>query len=469
MESLDDIVYPVHTWDASKLYQDIYYIYLRSHGTLDADKIHDALWKLFHIGEWRKLGGRLKYEHGKLENHVPREFTTKRRAFNFAQQLYDYPIVDHSSAGALPCASDGLSIKSLPTGLKELGCGPGFPETMADLLNQDLPYMSFKIVAFSDASILTTSFPHTVFDAFGYMALINMLQKVLECHEDQVIPILGARNDVLAEIASDHKDHRQQEHITSNGTDTVPLHQPSANRLPPLERRIICLPRTAIEQIRDRELIRDDTGRDDKDYGLFRNDELCLAWAFQQIARSEPQPRPIAIANILNARFIFPRLLKAKGVYAQNMVLLAPNLLSAETAAGPLSSTIDAQRNCLDEHSRPQSAGNILNSWADTFQEKASALLIGDGVPVLVNNMDRLFSKFQVDLSPAVIYQDGNMSQSRLAGRPDFIYVTRHNVTQVTRSLYLSSTIGGGGDVYWLSGGLPTRTWELMIEDLEDL
>lgn len=340
---------------------------------------------------------------------------------------------------------------------------------MADLLNQDLPYMSFKIVAFSDASILTTSFPHTVFDAFGYMALINMLQKVLECHEDQVIPILGARNDVLAEIASDHKDHRQQEHITSNGTDTVPLHQPSANRLPPLERRIICLPRTAIEQIRDRELIRDDTGRDDKDYGLFRNDELCLAWAFQQIARSEPQPRPIAIANILNARFIFPRLLKAKGVYAQNMVLLAPNLLSAETAAGPLSSTIDAQRNCLDEHSRPQSAGNILNSWADTFQEKASALLIGDGVPVLVNNMDRLFSKFQVDLSPAVIYQDGNMSQSRLAGRPDFIYVTRHNVTQVTRSLYLSSTIGGGGDVYWLSGGLPTRTWELMIEDLEDL
>ena len=407
-----------------------------------------------------------------MENHVPREFTTERRAFNFAQQLYDYPIADHSSAGAIPCAADGLSIKSLPTSLKELACGPGFPETMADLLGQDLPYMSFKVTAFSDASILTTSFPHTVWDAFGYMALMNMVQKVLERHEDQVLPMLGARNDVLAEIASDHKDHRQQERVTPNGTDTVPLHQPSAVRPPPLEGRIICLPRTTIEQIRDRELLHDDTGRYREDYGLFGNDELCLAWAFQQIARSEPYPRPITIVNILNARFIFPRLWKTKGVYAQNMLLLAPNFLSAQTAAGPLSSTIDAQRNCLDEHSIPQNAANVLNSWADTFHEKAWALLsgeIGDSVPVLVNNVDRLVSKFQIDLSPAVICQDGNMSQSRLAGRPDFLHVTKHDVNLSTRSLFLYSAIGGGGDAYWLSGGLPRRTWELMIEDLEDL
>jgi hypothetical protein len=56
-----DEIYPVHMLDDTKTLRDIVVIWtLRFNDVLDADKLHASLSKLLEIGDWKKVGGRLR-------------------------------------------------------------------------------------------------------------------------------------------------------------------------------------------------------------------------------------------------------------------------------------------------------------------------------------------------------------------------------------------------------------------------
>jgi hypothetical protein len=56
-----DDIYPVHMLDDNKTLRDIVVTWtLRFNDTLDADKLHTSLSRLLEIGDWRKVGGRLR-------------------------------------------------------------------------------------------------------------------------------------------------------------------------------------------------------------------------------------------------------------------------------------------------------------------------------------------------------------------------------------------------------------------------
>jgi hypothetical protein len=56
-----DDIYPVHMLDDTKTLQGIVVTWtLRFNDVLDADKLHSSLSKLLEIGDWRKVGGRLR-------------------------------------------------------------------------------------------------------------------------------------------------------------------------------------------------------------------------------------------------------------------------------------------------------------------------------------------------------------------------------------------------------------------------
>lgn len=59
-EETDD-VYPVHMLDDTKTLRDIVVTWtLRFNDVMDPDKLHASLSKLLEIGDWKKVGGRLK-------------------------------------------------------------------------------------------------------------------------------------------------------------------------------------------------------------------------------------------------------------------------------------------------------------------------------------------------------------------------------------------------------------------------
>ena len=56
----EDDVYPVHIQDSAKGHRRILTWIMRFNDVLDAKRLHGALSKLLEIGDWRKLGGRLR-------------------------------------------------------------------------------------------------------------------------------------------------------------------------------------------------------------------------------------------------------------------------------------------------------------------------------------------------------------------------------------------------------------------------
>lgn len=56
-----DDVYPVHMLDDTKTLRDIVVTWtLRFNDVLDADNLYASLSRLLEIGDWRKVGGRLR-------------------------------------------------------------------------------------------------------------------------------------------------------------------------------------------------------------------------------------------------------------------------------------------------------------------------------------------------------------------------------------------------------------------------
>lgn len=57
----DDEIYPVHMLDNTSTLKNIVVVWtLRFDDVLDAEKLHSSLSRLLEIGDWRKVGGRLR-------------------------------------------------------------------------------------------------------------------------------------------------------------------------------------------------------------------------------------------------------------------------------------------------------------------------------------------------------------------------------------------------------------------------
>jgi hypothetical protein len=66
-----DEIYPVHMLDNTKSLREIVVTWtLRFNDVLDADKLNASLSRLLEIGDWKKLGGRLR-QKVRLEETIP--------------------------------------------------------------------------------------------------------------------------------------------------------------------------------------------------------------------------------------------------------------------------------------------------------------------------------------------------------------------------------------------------------------
>lgn len=59
---LDDDVYPCHALDDIKTNRIFLSWVMRFNDVLDPEMLRDALSRLLEIGDWRKLGGRLRFK-----------------------------------------------------------------------------------------------------------------------------------------------------------------------------------------------------------------------------------------------------------------------------------------------------------------------------------------------------------------------------------------------------------------------
>lgn len=196
-----DTIVPVHFWDDTEYYRALVpCAALRFDDVLDADKLCNGLMRLLEIGDWRKLGGRLRMNAtGKLELHIPERFTLERPACSFSHAKFAIKIDEHPLASKFPKAidPDHPSIHASWDTFLPLMARPECPRCLDDYLYTDEPQLGLHVVSFVDATLVSVSWPHTTTDSLGLTAIFNAWTLVLQNKEDQVLPFANLKSDPL--------------------------------------------------------------------------------------------------------------------------------------------------------------------------------------------------------------------------------------------------------------------------------
>ncbi|KAL4926777.1 uncharacterized protein BDV17DRAFT_141202 [Aspergillus undulatus] len=479
-----DDVYPVHLLDSSKTLRNIVVTWtLRFDDVLDADKLHVSLARLLEIGDWRKIGGRLRLkDNGELEIHSPRPFTAERPAIFYTHRAIEMDIKDHPLAKNLPKATENPSIHPGPDAFREFAAREDAPATLDGFIYHDTPMLSLHVTSFNNATLVGLSWPHTLMDVMGQQALLRSWSLVLAGRESEVPPLLGARDDTICAIADASAEEEKSEEFIL-GKKQLKGYAMLVFGLRfvwdmlwnwTIDSRTICLPKRAVAELRRHA----QDGLADPDQGsegqkpFISEGDILTAWASRAVAASLPQPRPVTVLHVLNARFRLPSLIQASkaGVHVQNMAVAAFTFLSPEIATGALGPIALENRRHLSEQS---TEGQVLafvrelrrESNSESKSGSDSAIVCGESNALLMpfTNWTRADLLKTADFSGAVLRPgESEEGQEQLRVNPPGTPLYHHSSAMRQDPTMRNVVVVLGkdhGDNYWLTGMLSPRAW----------
>ncbi|CAG7559027.1 unnamed protein product [Fusarium equiseti] len=462
-----DDVYPLHMLDDTETLRGTVITWtLRFDDVLDADKLHDSLSRLLDVGDWRKLGGRLRLNgQGALEIHVPTPFTPERPAVAYSCEKLRVDIDDHELGRQLPKVTDKVSIQPGPENFKAFATRPDAPQTLSDFIYPDVPLLSLHITAFDNATLVGLSWPDALMDVIGQQELLRAWSLVVSGREVDVPPVLGAREDALQTAVGtsdwDEKFEMGEQQLEGAALEQFCLRYAFDSMTGPgAESKVIHLPATAIEALRRH--VEADLDKSTRDVPFLSNNDILTAWAARIVGLSQPQPRPVTALYVINARFRISSLYQADGVFIHNMAVPGFTVISLDESTGPLGQIALANRQQL----RRQAKENQVKAFVRALQKNAAGggprLLCGssDAVLMPLTNWERADIFGSVDFSAAV-------TRPGKSNNPG--HITYHHPSSMGPATHknLFVVLGKDGDGgYWLNSHLTQRGWELVADTL---
>ncbi|KAK0615705.1 hypothetical protein B0T17DRAFT_592427 [Bombardia bombarda] len=484
-----DDIYPAHLMDDTTTFRNILMGWtLRFNDVLDGDMLHASLSRLLEIGDWKKLGGRIRFNaRGKLEYHVPAKFTPERPAVGYTHETFDLDIDEHPLASRLPKPSPSPAICEGDETFRPLAAPPDFPKSLDDYAYTDRPQLSLHIVFFRDATLVTLAWPHTMTDGLGRHALIRNWNLVLAGKADQVQPLLGARDDVLQNALSAPPSPSEPayalQHLVISGFRFFIFvlhhlwfllfgtkHQ---------QRRLIFIPARSIAALRQ-ESMGGLAAEQAKDPDLFISDgDILSAWGARILALAQPanSARPVTTMNVFDVRTRMPSIFAAGGAYVQNLAVASWAFSDArKLRTTPLGKTALALRSAIVEQSEETQAKAVLRIMR-------GVLLTGGQGPLLGEPNARMFvisnwtkGKFYqvVDFSPAVKVGASSGVARRTwpgvgadPGKPDW-FISAMFASNPFPNVWniLGKDVGGN---YWIVADLSKKTWAAVRGEIERL
>lgn len=130
-----------------------------------------------------------------LEIHLPSKFTTQRPACGFEHVQISQPIGEHPAGAHLP-SDTACGTYPVPPGLSSL-CGTGAPRRFQDFLLDDRPQLHLTVVSFTDATLLSLFFPHTLADGQGLTDIVKAWCSILNGRKELVPALTWPRLEAL--------------------------------------------------------------------------------------------------------------------------------------------------------------------------------------------------------------------------------------------------------------------------------
>ncbi|KAB8206561.1 hypothetical protein BDV34DRAFT_224303 [Aspergillus parasiticus] len=472
--------YPVHTLDRMKEYETFVATVMLFNDVLDADMLNASLSRLLEIGDWRKLGGRLKRDgNGRLQIHVPPAFTEDQPAITYTHIcLTEMKISDHPVAKLLPTRTGAPSIQPLPESaeFRTLQVRKDFPTSLDALIKADLPQMSLHIHSFQDATVVGLAWPHTLMDGAGRAALMRSWSLVMADQVEKVPLVAGARHDVLSDLPL--VDSNQDEFLISkrrlrNIRLARFLCRWGWDKLtgPAKVSRAMYLPKVKYDMLVNSIKGKVSQLEADVNKKLYISEADALtAWITQQVALLEPSPRPVTIMNLINCRYRLKQLLHLDGVYLQNMVLMSYTLLSAREARGAVAPLALSHREQTTQQTTVPRVVSFLQwfrSHIDNSRHTIPFCGEPDSVIVFSNSLTKAELIKVTDFAPVMLcVGEGDQTRSNPHGTMvNFFFKDANEPIPHVNALSILGKDHSGGT--WFSGHLSLQVWEVLEQQVK--
>lgn len=356
------------------------------------------------------------------------------------------------------------------------------PGHINDYLLTDIPVLGLHVISFTNATIVSLTWPHTMSDALGMLALVTNWCKVLEGREDEISPLLGVTVDPLDTVGTGEL-HPSEVARPYAFRDKVLTGWGLARFMirfiwevfwhPRHTQRIICLPPQALtalraEATRDLTIARREQDGEEKSLSppFVSDGDILMAFLTRIASRTSPSPRPVAFRNAFELRSRLPAVFDASASYIANYILLATTQLSADEALTlPLGQLALRYRNSLlDSLDESQ-----IRGWLRYMRYVPGKLKMAlDPASIMFNCSNWTKAKFfyKVDFSSAIIRRGSIDSKVETAGKPVYFQCMMVKTTPKTlRNMFniLGRDLQGN---YWISMTLAPKAWPGVEEEL---
>ncbi|OJI95806.1 hypothetical protein ASPVEDRAFT_77587 [Aspergillus versicolor CBS 583.65] len=477
-----DTVLPVSLWDSANIRRKwcLHYCF-RFNDVLDPGELHNSLERLMQIGEWRRLGARIRMNsNGGLEYHIPERYDESRPGFEFNVTNYDIPLESHYLAEKLPRATAQPSVQGCQEeAVRSLFLHPQHPRTLDDWLFSDRPLLDIHVVAFEDATLVSVTFMHILTGASGMRLILRAWSNVLNGREDEVGQLKGIGEDLLTDQSngSEPTEYAHYDNRVTGIKKWVFAICALWDKFwyPSVESRVICIPGPYVDKLRNEGIEElSHAAAPGQPSPFISHGDVLLSWGARTIvkARGAFPSRPLAVFNTFNVR---PTLLQKSAsdntAFIANACLMSPTFLSVGDALNLSLGQVASQfrASLVEERTKAQSQAQLAMKREALVANGSTAFGMDPRSVVIGCTNFHQARFFDIDFSSAVRCPKRHSGgPSERIGRPVCMLVGRDVAGPDLWTM--GNVLGKDGDGnWWLTWKLPTQTWPAFQRELESL
>lgn len=404
-------------------------------------------------------------------------------------------ISKHPLASRLPSPTARGSVQEGADQFEDFVTPEDAPRCLEDFLTRDVSQLGLHVVVFTDATLVSVTFPHTMCDLLGLQAIVDNWVRVLVGKEDEVVPLLGVHDDPLTGIGQGALNKFEEPWALSNqilggfGWIRFVFNMIwDAIRLGQSQQHMIYLPASSLQRLRESAMADLASGtanqivNDWHPQNTFLTDnDILTAWMTRMAAHSLPQnsTRSITFLNFFELRGRLPTVFQPpqKAVYIGNFIFACWAHLSARDAQNaPLGAIAGRYRAFLAAQTTEGQVRGLLRVFRErTAAGKRIGAMRPDSLMITCSNWSKAKFFSAVDFSPAVVRQGATFGQKFGSGRPVYYHGLNVRPLGSGKSKQVGAATGvnilgkDAGGSYWIMAMLPPKSWPRIESELASL
>lgn len=367
---------------------------------------------------------------------------------------------------------------------RELSIPSSLLNNINHYLSTDEPLISLHINSFTDGTIISLTFPHSLSDAMGTADMLQAWTRVFRGEKVELLEahVGGARKDILESVGTaDDKTAHSTEFVLDKQQTTglsllifIARYAFDVSMHRNVEARHIYLPAAFLAHLRQQaeEELRLHDGTRNESTRFVSSGDLITAWGSRMVLSSAPTKGAAVICNVFDMRkrlsFLKTHSSLRGASYIQNLILPSTTLLTADKASTLSVSQIalEVRKSIVEQTSEAQvrSLMRIARTW---FSSLGTMPLFAswDTVRIIAcTNWASARLPNHAGLTP--VATAANKKTCADEGSPIAFWGTALAASDNPRDTFVIYGKDDDGD-YWVHAYLRKETWHLIEKELD--